>query len=36
MPIAGHPKKWWSFWMSEDEKKKWNVFLLINAFNAPQ
>ena len=21
MPIAWHPKRWWNFWMSEDEKK---------------
>ena len=22
MPIAWHPKKWWNFWMSEDDKKE--------------
>ena len=22
MPIAWHPKRWWSFWVSEDEKKE--------------
>ena len=25
MPIAGHPKKWWSFYMPEDEKKEIEV-----------
>ena len=22
MPIAWHPKRWWNFYMSEDEKKE--------------
>ena len=22
MPIAWYPKRWWSFWVSEDEKKE--------------
>ena len=34
MPIAWHPKRWWSFCVSEDEEKKWNQFSLVNAFNA--
>ena len=33
MPIAWHPKGWWNFWISEDEKKKFNQFLLSNGFN---
>ena len=28
MPIASHPKKWWNFCVSEDEKKQQNQFLL--------
>ena len=33
MPIAWHPKRWWHFSVSEDEKKKQNQSLLGNAFN---
>ena len=22
MPIAWHPKRWWNFYLSEDEKKE--------------
>ena len=22
MPMAWHPKRWWDFWMTEDEKKE--------------
>ena len=33
MPIEWYPKRWWNFCMSEDEKKKYNRFLLSNAFN---
>ena len=37
MPIAWHSRKWWNFYMSEDEEiKKQNQFLLSNAFNAHQ
>ena len=37
MPIAYHPKwwngGWWNFYMSEDEKKEINQFLLSHVFN---
>ena len=33
MPIAWHPKRWWKFCMSEDEKKEIEPILLSNAFN---
>ena len=28
MPIVWHPKRCCNFWVSADEKKKWNQFLL--------
>ena len=31
--IVWHPKTWWNFCVSEDEKKEIKVFLLSNAFN---
>ena len=34
MPIAWHPKIWWNFGMSIDEKKEKKKILLSNAFNA--
>ena len=33
MPVAWHPKRWRNVCMTEDEKKKWNQFLLGNALN---
>ena len=36
MLIPWHPRRWWNFYMSEDEKKKLNPFLLSNAFNVHQ
>ena len=33
MLIAYHPKRWWNFYMSEDEKKEINQFLLSHDFN---
>ena len=33
MSIALHPKKWWIFACEKMRKKKWNRFLLSNAFN---
>ena len=32
IPIEWHPKRWWNFCASENEKKE-NRFLLSNAFN---
>ena len=32
MAIARHPNRWWDWCVPEDEKKKWNRFLLSNAF----
>ena len=33
MPRAWHPKRWWKFCISEDEKKEIEPNLLSNAFN---
>ena len=34
MSVVWHPKKWWNFCMSEDEKNKLNQLLLSNVYNA--
>ena len=34
MPIVWHPKRWWNFCMSKNEKKEIELILLSNAFNA--
>ena len=36
MPIARHPRRWWNFCMSDDEKTEIEPILLSNGFNAHQ